>query len=57
MGRVEPEADGGAWVELRDVAESGRPWDEALRWRYRYSPEDAARVQRLFEFEAELKRR
>lgn len=57
VGTVQPEADGGAWVELRDVAEARRPWDEALRWRHRFSAEEVTRYQRLFDLEAELRRR
>jgi membrane-bound metal-dependent hydrolase YbcI (DUF457 family) len=57
LGTVEPEPDGSAWVELRDAAEAGRPWDEALRWRYRFPPEEVSRIQRMFEEEARLRGR
>ena len=48
LGTVEAEPDGAAWVELRDAPEGGRPWDPALRWRYRFPPEEVSRIQRMF---------
>ena len=57
LGTVEPLPDGGAWVELRDAAEGGRPWDQRLRWRHNFPPEEVARIQRLFEEEARLRGR
>lgn len=57
LGTVEPGPDGAAWVELRDAAEGGRPWDAMLRWRYRFPPEEVGRIQRMFEEEARLRGR
>ncbi len=57
LGRIEAESDGGAWVELSDAAEEGRPWDRPLRWRHRFPPEEVTRIRALFEAAERAERR
>lgn len=56
VGTVTEDPDGSAEVALRDLAEADRPWDEVLRWRFRFPADQVQSIRQMFE-EAERSRR
>jgi LexA-binding, inner membrane-associated putative hydrolase len=57
VGELRADAQGGAWVILRDLAERGRPWAAALRWRFYFPPAEVQRIESLFEEARKAERR